>query len=513
MTTSAKPFTPSAVDTPPKATGLYQTISNALIITRREVRDSFRDWRIIAPILFLTFAFPFISQFFALQFQDYLNSFDADINIIGARSSPFFLMVVGFFPISISLVIALETFVGEKERRSLEPLLSTPLSSTELYIGKTLSAMIPPLLASLSGMSFYLILTLNSDLTWRPQPMLILQIYLLTVMQALVMVTGAVVVSSQTTSTRAANLLASFIILPMSFVVIAESAIMFVAKDAESPNGIFGLWIITFAMVIVAVLFLRVGNSIFNREILLSSTIDDLNLRGWFAKLWRFTIAVDDEGTPAKNIFDWYRRSIPHGLRQIRTQIMLATAIFILATAVGVHVSNLYPIPIPPESEILMEVEETDFARAAVTRSIDTEIINVGFILTQNLRVVGLAFLIGIFSFGVLPIIAVSVTFVVIGYIGGLVLSAGYSPMFLVVSLLPHGIIEIPVIIIAGATAFAIGACISRPLPGKTVGHTWMVYMGISLRLYLGVIVPGFIIAAIIESNITLNLLLRYLGA
>ena len=39
------------------------TLSNALIITRREVRDSFRDWRIITPIIILTFGFPFVAQF------------------------------------------------------------------------------------------------------------------------------------------------------------------------------------------------------------------------------------------------------------------------------------------------------------------------------------------------------------------------------------------------------------------------------------------------------------------
>ena len=36
------------------------------------------------------------------------------------------------------------------------------------------------------------------------------------------MVTGAVVVSSQTTSTRAANLLASFIIIPMTLIINGE---------------------------------------------------------------------------------------------------------------------------------------------------------------------------------------------------------------------------------------------------------------------------------------------------
>src|ERR1044071_9212206 len=173
-----------------------QTLSNALIITRREVRDSFRDWRIITPIIILTFGFPFVAQFLAGKFLGFVSDYGAQI--VGERTIPFLLMIVGFFPISISLVIALETFVGEKERRSLEPLLSTPLTNTELYIGNTLAAMIPPLVSSFGGMGVYLSSLVLGDLAWRPQPALIAQIIVLTTAQALVMVTGAVVVSSQT---------------------------------------------------------------------------------------------------------------------------------------------------------------------------------------------------------------------------------------------------------------------------------------------------------------------------
>ena len=32
----------------------------ALVVTRREVRDAFRDWRIVIPIILLTAAFPAI---------------------------------------------------------------------------------------------------------------------------------------------------------------------------------------------------------------------------------------------------------------------------------------------------------------------------------------------------------------------------------------------------------------------------------------------------------------------
>ena len=37
----------------------------ALVITRREIRDQFRDWRIILPMLMLTLIFPWLMEFTA----------------------------------------------------------------------------------------------------------------------------------------------------------------------------------------------------------------------------------------------------------------------------------------------------------------------------------------------------------------------------------------------------------------------------------------------------------------
>src|SRR5690606_14026836 len=281
------------------------------------------------PIIILTLVFPSLAQFVAGRFSNFVADYGADI--VAERTIPFLLMIVGFFPISISLVIALETFVGEKERRSLEPLLSTPLTNTELYIGKTLAAMFPPLVASYGGMLVYLGGLVFGELAWRPQTMLVIQIMLLTTVQALVMVTGAVVVSSQTTSTRAANLLASFIIIPMALLIQGESAIMFLAPDAESPNGIGALWAIIIGMAIVVVMLLRVGNSIFNREDLLGRTLDQLNLRGPLRRLWQYIRAVDAAGTPARSLWDWYRRGIPLSLRRLGLAVHLTLIVFVAA--------------------------------------------------------------------------------------------------------------------------------------------------------------------------------------
>ena len=133
---------------------MISSLKPAWYIVRREVRDQFRDWRIIFPVLGLTIFFPFLMNFTAQQILNFVRQYEA--NIIGERLIPFLLMIVGFFPISVSLVIALETFVGEKERMSIEPLLNTPLKDWQLYLGKLLSATIPPLLSSFLGMGVYI---------------------------------------------------------------------------------------------------------------------------------------------------------------------------------------------------------------------------------------------------------------------------------------------------------------------------------------------------------------------
>src|SRR6516165_9787786 len=48
-----------------------------------------------------------------------------------------------FIPIMTALTIAVHSIIGEKQARSLEPLLATPVSSLQLLLAKSLSAAIP----------------------------------------------------------------------------------------------------------------------------------------------------------------------------------------------------------------------------------------------------------------------------------------------------------------------------------------------------------------------------------
>lgn len=485
-----------------KQNSWWITLSNALVITRREVRDSFRDWRIIAPIILLTFFFPFLAQWAAGLIAGYLATYGAEY--IGEQFIPFLLMVVGFFPISISLVIALETFVGEKERRSLEPLLSTPLTNTELYIGKMLSSMIPPLAASFGGMSFYLITLYASGSTWQPSPILVLQIFILTLVQAMVMVSGAVVVSSQTTSTRAANLLASFIIIPMTLIINAESVIIFLAPDGQSENGIFALWAIIVGMIVTAILLLRAGNSIFNREELLGRAIDSLNLVGTFKKIGRYIIAVDDDGTTANNLFDWYRRAIPYSLKQLRTVILVTACVFLAYFAIGYAIGQTpnFRLPINEGAITVENVSTGGFDGLQYSGDGDF----FWFIFGQNSRVLLIGLILSMMSFGVAAYILVPFVFVILGYLSSQLIPAGYGGV-LAAAVLPHGIVEIPVILLATATMFRLGAVLTKPPKGQTVGHAWIASLGDTLKIALGLVIPLLLLAAFLEVYVTVPFL------
>jgi len=64
---------------------------------------------------------------------------------------PLFLLV----PIMVSSVVAANSIVGEKERRTLETLLYTPLTNRELLAAKLLAAFLPAVLVSWAGFAGY----------------------------------------------------------------------------------------------------------------------------------------------------------------------------------------------------------------------------------------------------------------------------------------------------------------------------------------------------------------------
>ena len=76
---------------------------------------------------------------------------------------PFFMVV----PIVISTVVAANTIVGEKERRTLETLLYTPVTSRELLVAKELAVFLPATVIAFASFVIYFLLTNGIGLALR----------------------------------------------------------------------------------------------------------------------------------------------------------------------------------------------------------------------------------------------------------------------------------------------------------------------------------------------------------
>lgn len=465
----------------------------ALIITRREVRDQFRDWRIIFPIVILTLIFPALMNFTASQAVSFVERYNAPL--VGDRLIPFLLMVVGFFPISVSLVIALESFVGEKERRSIEPLLSSPLSDEQVYLGKLLAAMVPPLIASYLGIGVYLS-GVYLQVGWQPPPVLLIQILLLTTVQAIVMVSGAVVVSSQTTSVRAANLLASFIIIPMAFLIQGESIVMFWARYDV-------LWLAILGLIVIAGLLIRTGVAHFNREELLGRELDTLN----FKASWRvFSSAFTGQ---ARSPIQWYRQEVIPTLRRMLIPIGMMVLALLIAGWAGVREAHQFVLP--TEIVNLSHLDKGFVQGLGAIRFFSPS--GVGIVWFHNLRTMLLATLAGAFSFGVFGIIILMLPLALISYIMANVAAAGFSPwLFFAGLVLPHGLLEIPAIILAGAAILGLGGTLAAPAHNRTIGEAWLQALANWAKIMVGLVIPLLFGAALIEVFVTPRLAVLLLG-
>ncbi len=480
------------------------SLSTALIITRRELRDSMRDWRIVAPILILTLLFPFLMDITASAARNFALRYGGANAIIAERLNPFLLMIVGFFPISFSLVIALETFVGEKERNSLEPLLSMPISDSELYLGKMLAALLLPLSASYLGITVYLT-GLYLTLGWLPDFPLLSQLVLLTTVEALVMVSGAVVVSSQTTSVRAANLLASFIIIPMALLIQVESVLMFWGQYNV-------IWWIIVGLVVVDLILVRMGLRIFNREEILAKEMDDLNLKTIWRSFWGYFLRPpalarqSNQAAPARfDLLRIYSQDIPELIAAQWLPLVVVVITLVGGAIFGGYYATHYPLP---AGSIQLDALPTDAFENLPSVGFLPHFSTAG-IFFNNLRALLLAAVVAVFSFGVLALILLMIPLALVGFFAVEVGLLGYNPwVFVLAFILPHGIVELPAAIIGTAFALRIGAALVSPPKGLDVGQGFLLVLADFCKVFFFLVVPLLLVGAFIEANLTPQIVL-----
>lgn len=462
-------------------------------IASREVRDQFRDWRITSPIIFLTAVFPFLVGYVSGEVVQFVRGYDA--NIIAEHLIPFFMLVVGFFPVTISLVIASESFVGEKERRSIEPLLTSPLEDWELYLGKLVAVMVPPLFGSFIGMSVYMIMVVRNFGILLDLSLLLLAICL-TISQAFVMVSAAVVISVFSTTVRSANLLSSFIVVPMAFLIQWEAVVMFWGDYND-------LWWVALGLLVLSVLFTRLGVSHFNREELLGQEFDTLNPRWLLGLFWE---TFRGKG---RSFGTWYRVELPQTLKRISKSILVMAVLVAGAGVAGYILAGIFEFP----ADWVM-IEDGRFGVGQEEQLLDLiSSETVVMLWFHNLRAMTLGSIAGMVTFSILGVLLLLVPLTLISYLMVPMMGAGVPGWkYLVGLVLPHGVFEIPAIVLLGGAILHIGVSLVTPNKGESILNGLVRSLGEWAKIMVGLILPLLLMAAILEALVTPRIAVWLLG-
>ncbi len=129
-------------------------------------------------------------------------------------------------PAMVPMALATQSVIGEKQSRSLEPQLATPLEVPELLAGKTIAAALPAVLATWAVFGAYGLI--NGAIADTRLTRLVFSDTWLFAMVTLVpliclfSVLLGIVVSSRVTDARTAQQIGGFVVLPIIGVAVAQ---------------------------------------------------------------------------------------------------------------------------------------------------------------------------------------------------------------------------------------------------------------------------------------------------
>jgi ABC-2 type transport system permease protein len=121
---------------------------------------------LMLPIVAVLPTIPIPSQASSAGLLEIIKSFPSHVKLeiagMTGRQSIIYLILLYLFapvfliiPIMASSVIASDSFAGEKERKTIEALLATPLSDSEMLLGKMLVSFAPAVITTAASFALY----------------------------------------------------------------------------------------------------------------------------------------------------------------------------------------------------------------------------------------------------------------------------------------------------------------------------------------------------------------------
>jgi ABC-2 type transport system permease protein len=193
-----------------------------------------------------------------------LNERDLVLALLVNQFMLFYLII----PLAVPVTIAAYSVVGEKRDRSLEPLLATPITVSELLWGKSLAAAIPGILTTWLSYTLYATLArflIENERVYATivNPMWLFALAVVAPLMAVLAVNVGLLVSSRVNDPRAAEQLSMFVILPVLALFFARMAGL-VLVNLQTMIGMAGM------LVVIDVGLIWLGARVFQRETILT---------------------------------------------------------------------------------------------------------------------------------------------------------------------------------------------------------------------------------------------------
>lgn len=178
-----------------------------------------------------------------------------------------FLLYFLMIPLMIPMFVAVYSIVGEKQQRTLEPLLATPVSVWELLVAKMLAGAIPAIIAAwisfgAAALAMYFMV--------RPEvfavmvsPMWLLAMLVLAPLLTVTAVSVGVIISSRVNDVRLAEQLGGLLVLPL----VALTIPVMMGKILVSLE-MFAIGSVAVALLDAALMY--IGVKLFQRETILT---------------------------------------------------------------------------------------------------------------------------------------------------------------------------------------------------------------------------------------------------
>jgi uncharacterized membrane protein SpoIIM required for sporulation len=440
-----------------------------IIIFRKEILDLIRDWRLSLPAVGFAISIPTLVLIGLISLS---KIFTIDLNYTLENFYLSSVLIICFFPSSLTVVIALENFVGEKERQTLETLLLAPLSSGEIYWGKFFSSIIPPLFLGILSFFIYFLESIIFLKYAIFSLSLLTLIFLLVIGKSLVLISGAIVISSHSKNIRSANLVSTLIVLPVTLLVILEVHLF--VKKIYTP--LYFLFLILF---IYFLIFVYIGIRSFDRENLLSV---DSELKTIFLLFKNLLIKIKE--LKLEKIPVLLKDSILL-ISKHRIHLLIFSSIFLISVFISFiycrYLINITGVKYFPYEKFYKLSEEFTFF----------------YIAKHNLIALTICFFFSPLTFGATGLLFVIIPASMIGFLLGLNQPIDFKIILNnLYFLLPHGIFEIPAAIISGFFIFKLGTQLMRTKKNEDFFSVLFEFFKILI-----IVIPLFILAAYIEGN------------